>query len=60
LGYDFFERSPDISEPERHKKASTKMGMVAEKVILFGGNARGRWVEHLYTEGGITYECISD
>jgi len=31
-----------------------------EKVILFGSHATGRWVEHRYTEGGITYEYISD
>jgi predicted nucleotidyltransferase len=31
-----------------------------EKVILFGNHATGRWVEHRYTEGGITYEYISD
>jgi len=31
-----------------------------EKVILFGSNATGRWVEHRYTEGGITFEYISD
>jgi len=32
----------------------------SEKVILFGSHATGRWVEHRYTEGGITYEYISD
>jgi uncharacterized protein len=31
-----------------------------EKVILFGSHATGRWVEHRYTESGITYEYISD
>ncbi len=31
-----------------------------EKVILFGSHATSRWVEHRYTEGGITYEYISD
>ncbi|MDO6433258.1 nucleotidyltransferase domain-containing protein [Flavitalea sp. BT771] len=31
-----------------------------EKVILSGSHATGRWVEHRYTEGGITYEYISD
>jgi HEPN domain-containing protein/predicted nucleotidyltransferase len=31
-----------------------------EKVILFGSHATGRWVEHRYAEGGITYEYISD
>ena len=31
-----------------------------EKVILFGSHATGRWVERRYTEGGITYEYISD
>jgi predicted nucleotidyltransferase len=31
-----------------------------EKVILFGSHATGRWMEHRYTEGGITYEYISD
>ncbi|HEY4291337.1 MAG TPA: nucleotidyltransferase domain-containing protein [Puia sp.] len=31
-----------------------------EKVILFGSHATGRWVEDRYTEGGITYEYISD
>ena len=31
-----------------------------EKVMLFGSHATGRWVEHRYTEGGITYEYISD
>jgi predicted nucleotidyltransferase len=31
-----------------------------EKVILFGSHATGRWVEHRDTEGGITYEYISD
>jgi HEPN domain-containing protein/predicted nucleotidyltransferase len=31
-----------------------------EKVILFGSHATGRWVEHRYTEGGITFEYISD
>ena len=31
-----------------------------EKMILFGSHATGRWVEHRYTEGGITYEYISD
>src|ERR1700742_1011410 len=30
-----------------------------EKVILFGSHATGRWVEHRYTEGGITYEYIT-
>jgi len=31
-----------------------------EKIILFGSHATGRWVEHRYTEDGITYEYISD
>ncbi len=31
-----------------------------EKVILFGSHPTGRWVEHRYSEGGITYEYISD
>jgi predicted nucleotidyltransferase len=31
-----------------------------EKVILFGSHATGRWVEHRYSEGGITYVYISD
>ncbi len=31
-----------------------------EKVILFGSHATGLWVEHRYTEGGITFEYISD
>lgn len=31
-----------------------------EKVILFGSHATNKWVEHRYTEGGITYEYISD
>jgi predicted nucleotidyltransferase len=31
-----------------------------DKVILFGSHATGRWVERRYTEGGITYEYMSD
>lgn len=31
-----------------------------DKVILFGSHATGRWVEHRYTEGEITFEYISD
>lgn len=31
-----------------------------EKVILFGSHATGRWVEHRYRKGGITYKYISD
>ncbi|MHC4648941.1 MAG: HEPN domain-containing protein, partial [Planctomycetota bacterium] len=32
----------------------------AHKIILFGSYARDEWVEHIYTEGHITYEYISD
>lgn len=52
--------------PEHKQKQLTEIAAIIvkavdpEKVILFGSHATGRWVEHRYTEGGITYEYISD
>jgi uncharacterized protein len=50
---------------QKQKQLKQIMGIIVkavdiEKVILFGSYATGRWVEHRYTEGGITYEYISD
>jgi len=55
------EHLPD--HKQKHLKEITEIIVKAvdpEKVILFGSHATGRWVEHRYTEGGITYEYISD
>lgn len=35
-------------------------GVDPEAVILFGSHATGRWVEDRFTQGGITYEYVSD
>jgi hypothetical protein len=32
----------------------------SEKLVLFGSHATGRWVDHRYTQRGITYEYIGD
>lgn len=51
--------------PEHKQKQLKKIAEIivkavaSEKVILFGSHATGRWMEHRYTEGGITYEYIS-
>ena len=52
---------PEYKQRQLKEIASIIVGAVdPEKVILFGSHATGRWVEHRYTEGGITYEYISD
>jgi predicted nucleotidyltransferase len=52
-----------LEQKQKQLRESTEIIVKAvdpEKVILFGSHAMGRWVEHRYTEGGITYEYISD
>ena len=52
---------PDYKQRQLQEIAAIIVKAVdPEKVILFGSHATGRWVEHRYTEGGITYEYISD
>lgn len=52
---------PDYKQEQLKKIAATIVKAVdPEQVILFGSHATGRWVEHRYSEGGITYEYISD
>ena len=55
------EHLPDYKQRQLKEIAGIIVKAVdPEKVILFGSHATGRWVEHRYTEGGITYEYISD
>src|SRR6187402_2795938 len=52
---------PDYKQQQLKEIAAIIVKAVdPEKVILFGSHKTGRWVEHRYTEGGITYEYISD
>ena len=55
------EHLPDYKQRQLKEIAGIIVKAVdPEKVILFGSHATGRWVEHRYTEDGITYEYISD
>lgn len=55
------EHLPDYKQRQLNEIAGIIVNAVdPEKVILFGSHTTGRWVEHRYTEGGITYEYISD